>query len=60
MRLTPPKKNVWWLSVVLGATGVVMEILSLVLAMNVLSVIGFWVVVIGLLLLVLSTALKKL
>lgn len=60
MRLTPPKKSIWWLSVVLGAVGIVLEIVSLVTAMNVLSIIGFWVVVIGLVLLVLSTALKGL
>lgn len=60
MRLTPPKKSIWWLSVVLGAVGIVLEIVSLVTALNVLSIIGFWVVVIGLVLLVLSTALKGL
>ncbi len=60
MRLTPPKKSIWWLSVALGAVGIVLEILSLAMAMNVLSIVGFWVVVIGLVLLVLSTALKGL
>ncbi|GAB4411017.1 MAG: hypothetical protein Kow00123_24730 [Anaerolineales bacterium] len=60
MRLTPPKKNIWWLSVALGAVGIVLEVVSLVTAMNILSIIGFWVVVIGLVLLVLSTALKGL
>lgn len=60
MRLTPPKKSVWWLSVALGAVGIVLEILSLVMATNVLSIVGFWVVVVGLVLLALSTALKGL
>lgn len=60
MRLTPPKKSTWWLSIALGAVGIVLEIVSLVTAMNILSIIGFWVVVIGLVLLVLSTALKRL
>ncbi|MDH7490682.1 MAG: hypothetical protein QHH80_14410 [Anaerolineae bacterium] len=60
MRLTPPKKNIWWLSVALGVVGIVLEIVSLVTAMNILSIIGFWVVVVGLVLLALSTAIKGL
>ena len=58
MRLTPPKKSVWWLSVALGAVGIVLEILSLVMATYVLSIVGLWFVVVGLVLLALSTALK--
>ncbi len=58
MRLTPPKKTNWWLSVILGAVGIVLEIASLVAKLNVLSIVGFWVVVIALVVLVLSTALK--
>lgn len=60
MRLTPPKKIVWWLSVILGLVGIILEVVSMVTAMGVLSIVGFWVVVIALVLLILSTALKGL
>lgn len=58
MKLTPPKKINWWLSVILGAVGIALEIASLVAKLPVLSIVGFWVVVIALVVLVLSTALK--
>ncbi len=60
MRLNAPKTVTWWLSVLLGAAGVVLEIISMIAATSILSTIGFWVVVLGLVLLILSTALTGL
>lgn len=56
MRLTPPKKVVWWISVILGALG----ILGTLVSIPVISGIAFWLVAAGLVLLVLATALKGL
>lgn len=50
MRLSPPKQNVFWVSVVL----VVLGILSALVAIPVLSGIAFWLVVAGYVLLMLG------
>ena len=50
MRLNPPKKNTWWLALLLGAAGVVAQSVSI----PVLSSISFWLVLLGWLLLLLG------
>ncbi len=54
MRLTPPTKNVFWISVVFAVVGLVATFVSI----PVLSGIAFWLVVVGYVLLFLSVALK--
>ena len=56
MRLTPPKKITFWISVILGALGV----LATFVAIPVLSGFAFWLVVIGFVLLVLALLIKGL
>jgi hypothetical protein len=54
MRLTPPKKIVWWISLILGAVGLI--------AMFVpgIGAYAFWFVLAGLILLLLGNAIKGL
>jgi hypothetical protein len=54
MRLTPPKKWVFWVSVILGAVGLVGKLV----AIPFVSAYAFWIVLVGLILLILGNALK--
>ncbi len=53
MRLSPPKKIVWYLSVILGIIGLVFSIIDVA----VISPLSVWILGVGWLLLVLGTAL---
>ena len=54
MRLNAPKKNIWWISVILGVLGV----LGAVVTIPFISAYAFWLVTVGFILLALSTVLK--
>ncbi len=54
MKLTPPKKLTFWLSIVLGALGVVATFVTI----PVVSSFAIWFVVVGLVLLALGNAVK--
>jgi heme/copper-type cytochrome/quinol oxidase subunit 1 len=54
LKLTPPKKITFWISLVIVAVG----ILASFLAIPILSPIALWVVVIGYILLVLGLLIK--
>jgi hypothetical protein len=53
MKLSAPQKGTWWVCVVLGVLGLIGTIVSI----PVVSGFAFWLVFIGLLLLVLATLL---
>ena len=54
MKLNAPKKNTWWVAVVIGAVGIVAKYV----AIPFLSVYAFWLVVIAFVILALATYLK--
>lgn len=54
MKVNAPTKNVWFVAVILGVLGVIAQFV----AIPFVSVYAFWVVVVGFVLLVLSTVLK--
>ncbi len=54
MRLTPPKKNVFWIATVLAALGFVGNFVSIPFV----SAYAFWFVVVGFVLLWLGNAVK--
>jgi hypothetical protein len=54
MMLTPPKKWVFWLSVILGLVGLVGKIVTIPFV----TTYAFWFVLVGLALLALGNALK--
>jgi len=56
MKLSAPKKTTWWFAVVVGAIGIVANFV----AIPFFSAYAFWLVVIGFVLLALSTYLKGL
>ena len=56
MKLNPPKKIVFLISMILGAIGIIAHFISI----PVLSTIAFWLVVVGLALLVLGNTVKGL
>lgn len=56
MKLTPPKKITWWISVILGVLGVLASLITI----PVLSGIAIWLVVAGLVLLALANVVKGL
>jgi uncharacterized membrane-anchored protein len=62
MRLTPPKKSVFWVSIILAIVGVAlwlaMWVLNLVAPSNLLNYLSFWLPVVGFLLLALGNAVK--
>jgi hypothetical protein len=62
MRLTPPKKSVFWISIVLVIVGVLlwlaMWVFSLVQPSNLLNYLSYWLPVVGFLLLALGNAVK--
>ena len=59
MKLTPPKKITWWISLILGVLGLVLT-LVISLTRGEFSVYGLWLVVLAWLLLSLGIALKGL
>ncbi len=56
MKISKPKNVTWWISVILGALGV----LGTVVSIPVVSGLAFWFVVAGLALLALGCAIKGL
>ena len=56
MKLSAPKKNTWWIAVVVGVVGIIANFV----AIPFLSAYAFWLVVIGFVLLALATYLKGL
>ena len=58
MRLSPPKQTTWWIAVIAGLVGVLLQLGVVPIALPV----GYapWLVMIGFLLLVLGTLLKGL
>jgi len=54
MKLNAPKKNVWWLALILSVLG----LLGHLVAIPVISGIAFWLVLAGYVLLFLGTFLK--
>ena len=59
MRLTPPKKATWWISLILGVLGLALT-LVISLTRGEFSVYGLWLVVLAWLLLTLGVWLKGL
>lgn len=55
MKLSAPKKNTWWIAVVIGVVGIIAKF-----AIPFLSVYAFWLVVVAFVLLALATYLKGL
>ena len=58
MRLTPPKKNVFIISLILAIIAVVVKLLAYFIIIPVLPVLVFWILAASWLLLVLGIALK--
>ena len=62
MRLTPPKKSVFWISVVLVIVGVLLWlalwVFNLLTPSNLLNYLSYWLPVVGFLLLALGNAVK--
>lgn len=58
MKLSAPTRVVWWISLVLGVLGILQYLKVINFAF--LAPYAFWLVAIGLVLLLLGTALKKL
>ncbi|MGD1994584.1 MAG: hypothetical protein PVI59_15420 [Anaerolineae bacterium] len=56
MRFTPPKKITWWIALALGAIGLVANLVTI----PVLSGLAFWLVLVGLVLLLLGNVLTGL
>ena len=54
MRLNAPKKNIWYISVVVAVIGVLAQFITIPFV----SVYAFWFVTVGFVLLSLSTVLK--
>ncbi len=57
MKTSAPKNVTWWVALVLGVLGVLANITSLPV---ITAVIGFWLVVIGLALMLIATITKGL
>jgi hypothetical protein len=56
MKLSPPKVITWWIAVIVGAIGVLGELLSI----PAIAPFAFWLVVIGFVLLAVATAIQGL
>jgi hypothetical protein len=56
MKLSSPKRTTWWVALVLGAVGLLASVVSI----PVLSGLAFWLVLAGLVLLLVATAVKGL
>jgi hypothetical protein len=54
MRLTPPKKTTFWISIILGALGLIGYLVTIPL----ITSLAFWLVLAGLVILVLGLLLK--
>ena len=54
MKLTPPKKITWWISLILAAAGLVSSLVTI----PVLSSITFWLVLVSAALMLVGTAMK--
>lgn len=57
MKLSAPKKNIWWIALILGVLGILIRIGVVTIAT--LSQYDFWLVAIAFVLLALATYLKK-
>jgi hypothetical protein len=60
MRFTPPKKITWWIALALGAIGLVANLVTNLVTIPVLSGLAFWLVLVGLVLLLLGNVLTGL
>jgi len=58
MRLTPPKKNVFWTTVIVAIVAVVAFVVGLIMELSIVTICGFAVLAVAYILLVLSIALK--
>jgi hypothetical protein len=56
MKLSPPKVITWWIAVIVGAIGVLGQLLSI----SIIAPFAFWLVVIAFVLLALATAIQGL
>lgn len=56
MKINPPKKITWWIALALGAIGLVANLVTI----PVLSGLAFWLVLVGLVLLLLANVLTGL
>lgn len=54
MRLSAPKKGVWWIALILSVLGLIGHLV----VVPVLTVLSFWLVLVGYILLLLGTAMK--
>ena len=58
MRLTPPKKNLFWVTIILGVLGAAAFVVGLVIDLSIVQICGFAAVAVAYVLLALSVALK--
>lgn len=58
MRLNAPTKAVWTITLILGIVGIAGWLVGVLMTIPVIPIIAFWVVVVGLALLLLATAMK--
>ena len=56
MKLSSPKKVTWWIAVIVGVIGIIVQFVSI----PILSSLSFWLVVVAFVLLALATYLKGL
>ncbi len=56
MRLSAPKQLTWWIAVIIGAIGFVLHLVSLPMLAVVPFGLGFWLVVVGFVILLIGTA----
>lgn len=56
MKFSPPKQVTWWIAVIVGAIGVLGQLLSI----SIIAPFAFWLVVIGFVLLALATVIQGL
>jgi hypothetical protein len=54
MRLSAPKKNVWWIALILSVLGLIGHLVAL----PVITMYSFWLVLAGYVLLLLGTSMK--
>jgi len=59
MRLSPPKQITWWIALIVGVVGIVIQIMGITL-IAVPYGLGFWLVAIAFILLLLATLLEGL
>lgn len=56
MKLSAPKQLTWWIALIVGAIGVVLHLISLPALAFVPFGLGFWLVVVGFIILLVATA----